>query len=97
MHMLAAKPESRGHKLGWAMTTFALNKISKELSEDKRLVRLKSDDWRLPAVRSYLKAGYQPVLYDVDMEKRWRLICEKLNLHNIEMLDEDGKPTGIIL
>jgi len=97
MHMLAAMPESRGHKLGWAMTTFALNKISKELSADKRMVRLKSDDWRLPAVRSYLKAGYQPVLYDVGMEERWKLICEKLNLHGIEMLDEDGNPTGIIL
>ena len=97
MHMLAAKPEARGHKLGWAMTTYTLNKLKKELPKENPMVRLKSDDWRLPALSSYLKAGFQPVLFDVDMDKRWKDICNKLKFHNVEMLDDSGNPTGIIL
>ena len=97
MHMLAAKPEARGHHLGWAMTTYTLNKLAPELPKDNPMVRLRSDDWRLPALHSYLKAGFQPVLFDVDMEKRWQDICDKLNLHNIEMLDDEGNATGIII
>lgn len=97
MHMLAAKPEARGHHLGWAMTTYSLNKLDKELPQGERMVRLKSDDWRLPAVLSYLRAGFQPVLFDVDMDTRWKAICQKLNFHGVEMLDDNGQPTGVIL
>lgn len=97
MHMLAAKPEARGHRLGWAMTTYTLNKLVNELPKDNPMVRLKSDDWRLPALSSYLKAGFQPVLFDVDMDNRWKKICENLDFHNVEMLDDSGNPTGIIL
>jgi mycothiol synthase len=97
MHMLAAKPEARGHHLGAAMTAYSLNKLDKELPQGERMVRLKSDDWRLPAVKAYLQAGFQPVLFDVDMDTRWKAICEKLNLHGIEMLDDNGQPTGVIL
>ena len=97
MHMLAAKPEARGHHLGEAMTAFSLNKLDKEMPQGERIVRLKSDDWRLPAVLAYLRAGYQPVLFDVDMDTRWKAICEKLNFHGVEMLDDNGQPTGVIL
>lgn len=97
MHMLAAKPEARGHHLGWAMTTYTLNKLAAELPKDNPMVRLKSDDWRLPALSSYLKAGFQPVLFDVDMDKRWKEICDKLNFPAVEMLDDNGNPTGVII
>ncbi len=97
MHMLAAKPEARGHHLGWAMTTYSLNKLDKELPQGERMVRLKSDDWRLPAVLTYLRAGFQPVLFDVDMDTRWKAICDKLDFHGVEMLDDNGQPTGVIL
>ena len=97
MHMLAAKTEVRGPNLGWAMTTYTLNKLAGELPKENPMVMLKSDDWRLGALKSYLKAGFQPVLFDVDMEKRWMDICNKLDVHGIEMLDDEGNPTGIIL
>ena len=97
LHMLGAKPEARGHGLGYSMTAYALNKLDKELPDGERMVRLKSDDWRLSAVKAYLLCGFQPVLFDVDMDTRWKAVCDKLNLHGIEMLDDDGKPTGIIL
>lgn len=97
MHMLAAKPEARGHGLGYAMTAFSLAKLDKELTEDKRLVFLSTDDWRISAVKAYLNAGFQPVLYDVDMDKRWKAVCEKLDIHGVEMLYENGESAGIVL
>lgn len=97
LHMLAAKPEARGHKLGWSMSAFALNKLDREVPKENRIVRLKTDDWRLSAIRAYLMTGYQPVLFDVNMEERWQKICDQLNYHGVEMLDLDGNPTGIIL
>ena len=97
IHMVGALPESRGHRLGYSMTAFALNKLKKELPQCNPMVRLKSDDWRLSALKVYLKCGFQPVIFDVDMDKRWIEVCNKLDIHGIEMLDIDGNPTGIIL
>lgn len=95
LHMVAVNPEARGHKLGWSMTTFALQKLAWE--GEAKQVRLKSDDWRKAAVLIYLRAGFQPVLFDVDMDKRWKALCDELNFHGVEMLDLEGNPTGIIL
>ena len=97
IHMVAAKPEARGKGLGYAMTCFGLNKLDKELDGEKRLVRLSTDDFRVSAVKAYLKAGFQPVLYDVDMDKRWKALCDKLDIHGVEMLFSNGEETGIIL
>ena len=97
LHMLAAKPEARGHQLGKYMTSYALQKLSKTLTVNLSMVRLKSDDWRLSAVKAYLLCGFQPVLFDVDMDVRWQAICDKLDIHGIEMLDDNGNPTGLIL
>lgn len=97
VHMLAAKPEARGHQLGKFMTANALEKLKFELGLNQGMVRLKSDDWRLSAVKAYLQCGFQPVLFDVDMDTRWQAICDKLNIHGIEMLDDNGSPTGVIL
>ena len=96
LHMLAAKPEARGHGLARSMTTYVLNKLRPELA-DGCPVRLKSDDWRLSAVKAYLQCGFQPVLFDMDMDTRWRAICNKLDIHGIEMVDDNGQPTGLIL
>lgn len=97
IHMLAAKPEARGNRLAYSMTAHALHRLDKVLYKEGRMVRLRSDDWRLSAVRAYLLCGFQPVLFDEGMQERWTAICDKLGLHGIEMLDDEGKSTGVIL
>ena len=39
---------------------------------------LNTDDERLPAIKTYLKLGYRPVILTVDMETRWQTVCEAL-------------------
>ena len=97
LHMLGALPEARGHKLATSMTAYGLQKMAKEMKCDDRMMRLKSDDWRVSAVRTYLQCGFQPVLFDTGMQERWTAICDKLDIHGIEMLDDNGNPTGVIL
>jgi mycothiol synthase len=41
-------------------------------------IYLKTDDWRLPALRTYLKLGYLPFLFQPDMEGRWKAVCSQL-------------------
>ncbi len=97
IHMVACRYDDRGHGLGAALLSHAMKKLKAELPEEGRRVELTTDDFRLPAIVGYLRGGFHPVLYDEGMEERWRKIAETLNMHGYEMLDEEGKPTGIVL
>lgn len=97
MHMLGCLPEARGRKLATTMTAFTLHKLHKEKPDTDFVIRLRTDDWRVSAVRTYLNCGFQPVLFDVDMDTRWKVLCDKLDFHPVEMLDSQGNPTGLIL
>ena len=98
--MVTAALSIRGNNVNRMVLSYALHKLEKEFpaaNGAKRIVYLTTDDWRVPAIVSYLKAGFQPVLYDKGMEERWRTLCNTLDLHGYEMLTEEGEPTGIIL
>ena len=97
IHMVAAKNEVRGKNVGRAMLSIAMRKLKTEMDGENRLTHLTTDDHRLAAIVGYLKAGFKPVLYDEDMDDRWRGVCNKIGIHGIEMVDEEGKKTGIVL
>jgi len=44
-----------------------------------RNIYLRTDDFRLPAIKTYLKLGYQPLLFSDDMAERWRNVYARLN------------------
>lgn len=97
VHMVAAAPEARGHGLGKFMVSAILKKMDKDVSAETHLLRLRTDDWRIPAVVGYLKGGFHPVLFDEGMQERWQKICGEVHFHGVEMLDLDGNGTGIVL
>lgn len=97
VHMVAARPEYKGRKLGWAMVTQILHKMKADMPEPGSLLGLRTDDWRRPACVGYLRGGFHPVLFDEGMQERWQEVCDRLNIHGIEMWDLEGNPTGIIL
>ncbi len=72
---VAADPEHKGHGLGAAVTAAATARL---IAAGYRNVYLRTDDWRLPAIKTYLKLGYEPLLFREDMRGRWDAICEKL-------------------
>ena len=45
-----------------------------------RVFSLLTDDFRVPAVKTYLNLKWQPWLYLEDMQERWQALAEKLKM-----------------
>jgi predicted dehydrogenase/GNAT superfamily N-acetyltransferase len=74
---VAGDPEHAGKGMGSAVCAAATARL---LRGGYRRVYLRTDDFRLPAVRIYLKLGYRPLLHAAGMEERWRAVCERLGM-----------------
>jgi mycothiol synthase len=73
---VAAHPDHRGRKLGWTVCAAVTNRLLQAGYEN---IYLKTDDWRLPAILTYLRMGYVPFLYSAGMAARWQSICTLLD------------------
>ena len=73
---VAASPSHAGKGLGLAVCAAVVRRF---LAAGYRRIYLKTDDFRLPAIKSYLKLGFVPLLFDHDMEARWHSVCCQLN------------------
>lgn len=78
---VAASLEHRGQGLGSAVCAAATARFIKA---GYRRIYLRTDDWRLPALKTYLNLGYTPFIYGPElqcMQARWKAICDTLNWH----------------
>ncbi len=88
VHMVSVLPEMRGKGIGHAMLAAGLT-----ILEDRGVshIVVKSDDWRLAALKTYLDAGFCPVIFhdpESDMEARWDKILEHLSYGKVEYVYE---------
>lgn len=88
LHMVAALPTCRGLGIGHAMLSHAL-----ELMEARGCTHavLTTDDFRLPAIKTYLDAGFQPVIchdLDSDMRERWDQVIAALGYEPVAYVSE---------
>lgn len=88
MHMVGMRTDFRGKGLGKYMNSTALRHIEKK---NPRFVHLTTDEWRKAAVKSYLRAGFKPVKYSVNMQKRWEAVLEDIGVDSAEMYNNAGK------
>ena len=70
-------PDYNGKRLGRSVSVAVMHRL---YQEGYRAYSLLTDDFRLPAVSTYLKLGWQPLLYLEDMEGRWRALADILKL-----------------
>ena len=73
--MVAVLDAHRGRGLGHMVNTAVLHRL-KELGY--RQAHLLSDDWRIPAIKSYLRAGFKPLHTHITHPERWRDLFEHL-------------------
>lgn len=73
---IAADPYHRGLGLGRFVLANALRFTQKKL--EKRSVYLLTDDFRKPAIKTYLKLGFVPDLSHPTYEDRWRKVLAAL-------------------
>ncbi len=88
IHMVAALPACRGLGIGHAMLSRALADLS---ARGATHVTLTTDDFRLPAIKTYLDAGFRPVLWpdpDSDMRARWDAVIAELGYGKVEYLED---------
>ncbi len=72
VHMVSVKPSFRGRGLGTLMNTIVLDIFKKT---GMRTAYLTTDDWRIPAIKSYLRAGFIPdTESEPDFFERWETI-----------------------
>ncbi len=76
IHMVACKPEFRGKGIGRYLSNLGLYYLKKE---GMLTASLKTDDWRVPAIKGYLNIGFTPdVTSEPDYKERWDKIMEGL-------------------
>ena len=76
IHMVAIEKSYQGKGLAYPMNLYA---VQKALDDGKKKIILTTDDWRIPAIKAYLRAGFCPVIKpgDKDMENRWSEVMKK--------------------
>jgi len=72
---VACDPAHRGAGLGLAVCAAV---VARFLSAGYSRIYLKTDDHRLPAIKSYLRLGFVPYLFQDDMASRWSAVCAQL-------------------
>lgn len=76
LHMVCAAPSARGYGIGTALARLAVNEL---IARGMKTARLTTDDFRLPAIRTYLNAGFVPQLSgSEDFPERWDNVLKKL-------------------
>ena len=69
------RPEHTGCRLGYALTACVTRRF---LEAGYRRIELGTEHYRLPAIKTYLRLGYRPVLYGPRMPAIWADICAKI-------------------
>ena len=77
VHMVGVHSAHTGHKLGRCVTLSVLLYLRER---GFKCAKLGTDDFRLPAIKTYLNLGFLPVYVDVTQPERWRQIFKKLGL-----------------
>ena len=72
---VAADPGVSGKAIGYAVCAGVTRHL---LERGYKTVMLMTDDWRLPAIVTYMKLGFEPVMYREDMEQRWETVHARL-------------------
>ena len=74
VHMVGVHSDHTGHRLGKCVTLSVLLYLRER---GFKCAKLGTDDFRLPAIKTYLNLGFLPVYVDVTQPERWRTIFEK--------------------
>lgn len=69
---LAADPAHKGKGLGRAAAAAVTALL---VERGYRRIYLETHDFRVPAIKTYLQLGWVPLLYQEDMNDRWKAVC----------------------
>ncbi len=94
LHMVGARERERGKGLGLAVCAAV---IQKHLDDGNVTCFLTTHDWRLPAIKHYLRLGFLPVLNHESIRARWEIIAKTFHLASIPCVNEGLSPADDII
>lgn len=71
LHMVGVRPAHQGRRLGHWVSLAALHRMA---AEGLTRATLRTDDFRIPAIKTYLRLGFEPVLVHDSQRGRWRAV-----------------------
>jgi len=75
VHYVAADSAHSGRGLGFIVSWTVVETALREGMKD---VRLTTDDWRLPAINTYLKLGFEPDMWHETHPDRWEAVLQTI-------------------
>ncbi len=72
---LACHPAHTGNGLGYALSAYVTNRFHEA---GYTRIQLSTEYHRLPAIKTYLKLGYLPVMYRPEMHALWAEVCRQI-------------------
>ncbi|MEI6579416.1 MAG: GNAT family N-acetyltransferase [Eubacteriales bacterium] len=94
LHMVGARECERGKGIGLAVCAAA---VQKHIDDGQSGCFLTTHDWRLPAIKHYIKLGFLPVLNHESMRGRWEIILKTFNIASIPCVNEDLSPAEDVI
>jgi len=79
IHMVGSLPQCRGKGVGGMLGQVALHALK---SSGMETAFLRTDDFRVPAIRSYLRMGFQPDVSTEEFAQRWDAVFSAIGLKN---------------
>jgi len=86
LHWVAVSPGHRGQKLGLIVSW----QVMKRFQELGRQVVLRTDDFRLAAIKTYLNLGFRPELTSPDHCERWQTVFKHLGIAQVPFIDREA-------
>ncbi len=77
VHMVAVLEDQRGKGLGHLVNAAVLHRLK---DQGYRQAHLLTDDWRIPAIKSYLTAGFRPLHTHDSHARRWSDVFARLGI-----------------
>ncbi|GBC96429.1 Alpha-N-acetylgalactosaminidase [bacterium HR16] len=74
---VAADPAHQGKGLGKVVTAAVVRLL---IQRGYERIYLLTDDWRLPAIATYLSLGWEPYIYDEQMRERWEKVMGRMHV-----------------
>ena len=74
VHMVCVLPEHRGKQIGYLLTLAVLHYFR---GRGFTHAVLQTDDFRVPAIKSYLRLGFEPLITDESHPDRWNKLLNQ--------------------
>jgi mycothiol synthase len=75
LHMVSVLTQANGKGLGRVLCQHAMRFLIENGCDE---VVLTTDDFRLPAIKTYLRLGFEPIIKNDEMQNRWTTVLNSL-------------------